>query len=152
MNIKLANILTAQDLRQTMAEHQAEQLRLEAIARARAQSSHRDFVQHFLHDHLTKRDVADLRTRIIAAAARGAYEAMIMRFPSSLCLDDGRAINNGEPHWPGTLTGKALEAYTLWERIGKANGYRMIARIVDYPGGIPGDVGLFLSWSPPATG
>jgi hypothetical protein len=151
MQIKLANILTAADLRQTMAEHDAEQMRLEAQARAHAQSSHRDFVQHFLHDHLTKRDVADLRTRIIAAAARGAYEAMIMRFPSSLCLDDGRAINNGEPQWPGTLTGKALEAYNLWDRVGRANGYRMIARIVDYPGGIPGDVGLFLNWSPPIT-
>jgi hypothetical protein len=76
---------------------------------------------------------------------------MIMRFPSALCLDDGRAINNGERDWPETLTGKALEAYTLWERLGRANGYRMIARIVDYPGGIPGDVGLFLDWSPPRT-
>ena len=149
MQIKLANILPAADLRQTMAEHDAEQMRLEAYARARAESSHRDFVQHFLHDHLTKRDIADLRTRIIAAAARGAYEAMIMRFPSSLCLDDGRAINNSEPQWPTTLTGKALEAYNLWDRVGRTNGYRMIARIVDYPGGMPGDVGLFLSWSPP---
>lgn len=150
MNIKLATILSAEGLRKTMAEHEAERIRLEALARARAERSHHEFVDHFLHDHLTRQDLAELRTRIIAAAARGAFEALIMRFPSALCTDDGRAISNGERHWPETLPGKAREAFALWERIGQPNGFHLRAAIVDYPDGIPGDVGLFVDWSPPA--
>lgn len=149
MKFKLVTLLNAARLRQKMAEQEAETARHEAEARARAEIAHRDFVDAFLRDQLTRRDVADLRTRIVASAARGAFEAMIMRFPSSLCTDDGRAINNGEPGWPQTLPGKALDAYRLWLRIGKPNGYRLRALIVDFPGGVPGDVGLFLDWSAP---
>lgn len=149
VNIKLASILTASDLRVTMAENEADRLREEALLRERAERSHRDYVDHFLHDHLTKADLAELRTRIIAAAARGAYEALVLRFPSRLCSDDGRAIGNGDPDWPMTLPGKAREAFLLWERVGRPNGFRMRALIIDYPGGMPGDVGLFLDWSAP---
>jgi hypothetical protein len=149
VNIKLASILTASDLRVTMAENEADRLRDEQLMRERAERAQRDYVDHFLHDHLTKKDLAELRTRIIAAAARGAFEAMVLRFPSRLCADDGRAICNAEPHWPETLPGKAREAFMLWERVGKPNGFAMRALIIDYPGGMPGDVGLFLNWSPP---
>lgn len=149
MNIKLASILNATQLRQTMAEHAAEQIELERRAKLRAERALNDYVDHFLHDHLTKKDLADLRSRIIAAAARGSFEALVMRFPSTLCADDGRAINNAEPDWAETLPGKAREAYLLWERVGRPNGFRIRAAIVDYPDGLPGDVGLFLDWSPP---
>ena len=149
MNATIAAILTAADLRETMAEQTAARLRAEQRQRARAEENRRDFVDHFLHDHLTKRDLADLRTRIIAAVARGAYEAIIMRFPSTLCSDDGRAVSNAEADWPRTLPGKAREAFMLWERFGKPNGYRIRAMVLDYPDGMPGDIGLFLNWSPP---
>ena len=149
MNIKLASILTAADLRKTMAENEADRVNAERLIRDRAERARVDYVDHFLHDHLTKRDLGELRTRIIAAAARGAFEAMVLRFPSTLCSDDGRAVSNAEVHWPETLPGKAREAFLLWERVGKPNGFRMRAAIIDYPGGMPGDVGLFLDWSPP---
>lgn len=149
VNIKLASILTAADLRVTMAENEADRLREDRLMRERAESARRDYVDHFLHDHLTKSDLAELRTRIIAAAARGAFEALVLRFPSPLCSDDGRAVCNAEPHWPETLPGKAREAFLLWERVGKPNGFTLRALILDYPGGMPGDVGLFLGWSPP---
>lgn len=151
MNIHLASILTAAQLRETMAENEAERLRAELMAKTRAERALSDYTEHFLHDHLNRRDLAELRTRLIAAAARGAFDVMIMRFPSSLCTDEGRAINNGEPHWAETLRGKAHEAYMLWERVGKPNGFRMRAAIVDFPGGVPGDVGLFLDWSRPVA-
>ena len=151
MNIHLASILTAEQLRQTMAEHQQDQLQAELAARLRAERALSEFTEHFLHEHLTKKDLAEVRTRLIAAAARGAFEAMIMRFPSNLCADEGRAINNSDPAWPATLTGKAHEAYLLWERVGRPNGFRLRAAIIDFPGGMPGDVGLFLDWSRPVT-
>jgi hypothetical protein len=28
----------------------------------------------------------------------------------------------------------------------KLNGFRLAARVLDFPGGMPGDIGLFLVW------
>jgi hypothetical protein len=151
MPVRSHPILTAADLRQSMAERIAEKRRAEAIAQAKAQHSHDEFVSHFLHDHLSRKDIAILRVHVVAAAARGEFALMIMRFPSALCSDDGRAIGNAEPGWPRTLPGKAREAHRLWARLGRPHGYGLRAAIIDYPGGIPGDVGLFLDWSPPAS-
>jgi hypothetical protein len=69
-----------------------------------------------------------------------------MRFPHELCADKGRAINNAEPGWPETLTGRPRQAFELWRDHLRPAGYRLSAVIVDWPGGLPGDVGFFLSW------
>jgi hypothetical protein len=83
------------------------------------------------------------------AAADGKYEAMIYSFPSSFCDDGGRAINNSLPGWQKTLQGKAKELLDLFEQLAKPQGYGLKAMIIDFPGGMPGDVGLFLTWEPP---
>jgi hypothetical protein len=74
---------------------------------------------------------------------------MIYAFPSDLCTDGGRAINNVLPNWPDTLQGKAREIHDLFERAGKPLGYRFRAIVINFPGGVPGDVGFFVSWKPP---
>lgn len=33
-----------------------------------------------------------------------------------------------------------------WEREAKPHGFRLAARVPEYPGGMPGDIGLFLVW------
>jgi hypothetical protein len=80
------------------------------------------------------------------AAERGETELMVMRFPNELCTDKGRAINNAERSWPETLTGRPRQAYELWRDQLRPAGYRLTATIVDWPSGLPGDVGFFLSW------
>jgi CBS domain-containing protein len=80
------------------------------------------------------------------AAERGLTEMMLLRFPAELCSDRGRAINAMEENWPATLRGEAAELYLRWEHELKPNGFHLAARILDYPGGMPGDVGLFLAW------
>ncbi|KAA1057640.1 hypothetical protein [Azospirillum argentinense] len=69
-----------------------------------------------------------------------------MRFPSSYCSDGGRAINNFEPDWPDSLTGFAREVYDNYDRYLRPAGYKLRAQILSYPGGMPGDVGVFLHW------
>jgi hypothetical protein len=71
---------------------------------------------------------------------------MLLRFPSQLCSDGGRAINVTEPDWPATLRGEAAEIYLRWERHLKPHGFHLTARVLEFPGGMPGDIGLFLSW------
>ena len=69
-----------------------------------------------------------------------------MSFPSDLCSDGGRAINNNFPDWPETLTGRAAKLFKLWEERGKDEGFKLQARVLNYPEGIISDIGLFLMW------
>ena len=69
-----------------------------------------------------------------------------MRFPNTLCTDKGRALNNSERTWPDTLVGRPRQAYEFWREHLQPAGYRLKALIVDWPGGLPGDVGFFLGW------
>ena len=80
------------------------------------------------------------------AVSNGLTEVFIGRFPNSLCTDRGRAINQQESGWETTLTGLPKEIYQFWERYLKPRGYRLRFQIVDWPGGMPGDIGITLAW------
>ena len=80
------------------------------------------------------------------SAERGATEWLVLRFPSQLCRDGGRAINIADAGWPATLRGEAAELYLRWEQELKPAGFRLSARVLEFPGGMPGDIGLFVVW------
>jgi hypothetical protein len=80
------------------------------------------------------------------AVRNGLKEVQVYRFPNSLCTDHGRAINQQEPGWEKTLTGMPKEIYQLWQDYLQPRGYRIGYQIIDFPGGIPGDIGIILSW------
>jgi|SRR4051795_7423320 len=84
--------------------------------------------------------------RVKTAAATGGTELLIGRFPSELCSDHGRAINQAEEDWPETLTGLPRQAYQVWKEKLQPLGYKLKALIIDWPDGRPGDVGMFISW------
>lgn len=87
-----------------------------------------------------------LGRRLSDAAARGQTSIMIGHFPSDWCTDSGRAINSGRADWPDTLQGDAKTGYETYLRELKPLGYKLEARIINFPNGMPGDVGLYLSW------
>lgn len=80
------------------------------------------------------------------AAGNGLTEIEVGRFPNQLFTDRGRAINQQEPGWPDTLTGLPKELFEFWQKYLKPRGYRLRFQIVDFPGGMPGDIGITLSW------
>jgi hypothetical protein len=81
------------------------------------------------------------------AAQHGEKQFLLLRFPSDLCTDDSRAINNPpNPAWPGTLRGEAAAIYNRWLTSLRPHGFDLFATVLDFPGGKPGDVGLFLKW------
>jgi len=80
------------------------------------------------------------------AADNGLTEVMVGRFPNQLCTDHGRAINQAEPGWEKTLTGLPKELYEFWEKYMKPRGYRVAFQVIDFPGGVPGDIGVTLKW------
>ena len=80
------------------------------------------------------------------AVASGLTEVQVYRFPNTLCTDRGRAINQQEPGWETTLTGLPKELYEFWNRHLRPRGYKLRVQIVDFPDGVPGDVGMTLKW------
>jgi len=81
------------------------------------------------------------------ATNNGLTEVLVYRFPNQLCTDRGRAINQQEPGWEATLTGVHKEIHALWARHFRPRGYKLRVQIIDFPGGMPGDVGMTLVWS-----
>lgn len=81
------------------------------------------------------------------AVSNGLTEVQVYRFPNALCTDHGRAINQQEPGWEQTLTGLPKEMYEFWERQLRPSGYKIKFQIVDFPDGMPGDVGITLKWA-----
>ena len=90
--------------------------------------------------------IQTVKAKLRSAAEKGQTELMVMRFPTALCTDKGRAINNMDEDWPDTLTGQPRQAYEFWRDHLKHAGYNLSAMIVEWPGGLPGDVGFFLKW------
>ena len=85
--------------------------------------------------------------RLRLAAERGDTQMLVARFPSELCTDHGRAINNTEEGWPDTLVGAPRSVYEIWQEKLKPLGYHLRAMIVDWPEGFPGNVGMYIAWS-----
>ncbi|MGO9672622.1 MAG: hypothetical protein ACLPSF_00335 [Methylocella sp.] len=84
--------------------------------------------------------------RLRMAAEHGDTELLVARFPSELCTDHARAINNAEEGWPDTLVGAPRSVYEIWKEKFKPLGYRLKAAILDWPEGLPGDVGMYITW------
>jgi len=119
----------------------------EALEKKRKHEHERDEFRQMFMSRDIHPDVFDRVSRLVKGAAeRGQREVMVFQFPSAYCTDRGRAINNFEPEWPQTLTGFAKKAYEFYEKELEPAGYKLRAEIVDYPGGMPGDVGIFLRW------
>jgi len=121
-----------------------ERRRAEAHAAAEVRSRR---MQELIDHHVGSSKWQTLLHGARAAAEHGEKEFMLLRFPSSLCADGGRAVNAPEPDWPQSLRGEAAEIYLRWDHELKPLGFHLSAKVLDFPGGFPGDIGLMLSWS-----
>lgn len=129
----------------------AESEKASQLQRARA---HEEAERQALLDRLQQPSGVADPERLVRAAAlvkraieNGLTEIQVIRFPKELCTDRGRAINNLDPDWPVTLTGLPKELYAFWHEHMRPRGYKLKAQVVEFPGGIPGDIGITLSWS-----
>jgi len=134
---------------------------LKKIAQVEAENASQDIRKHAaaeaekneLLEHLRKPSGVSDEERLQRAAAiinravnNGLTEVEVGRFPNTLCTDRGRAINQQEPGWEETLTGLPKELLQFWRIYLKPRGYRAKCQIVDWPNGMPGDIGFTLSW------
>jgi hypothetical protein len=143
--------ISADQLRMTILQKEMEKAEQEQKAREAEQKKLADFTADFLHEHVTEDEIAMVRRLVMNAVKDGKLEALVYSFPSDLCTDSGRAINNNDPRWPETLQGKAREFYERYQEFGRPQGYRLKAMVINFPGGVPGDIGFFLNWAAPAV-
>jgi hypothetical protein len=140
---------TAKDLMKQIALREAEK----ASAALKAENAEEAEKQALMEKFAKPSGVSDEErlkraTAIIQRAANnGLTEVFIVRFPNKLCTDRGRAINQQEAGWEKTLTGLPKELHGFWQQHLKPRGYKLKCQIVDFPGGMPGDVGITLSWA-----
>ena len=142
---------SAEALRMSILRKEMEKMDAERKAREAEENKVADFARDFLTNHVSEDEIAMVRRLVGNAVKDGKMEAMVYSFPSSLCTDSGRAINNNDPRWPETLQGKAKEFFERYEKLAKPQGYRLKAMVINFPGGVPGDIGFFLNWAPPAV-
>ena len=146
--------MSVADLRKYMTEVQMAKATKLVGGMDRAEKARQDLIKQLSEPlDITPEKLRELlqpfKSKVRAAAERGETALMVIRFPNALCTDHGRAINNSDPDWPETLTGRPRQAYEIWRDHLKPAGFRLSAMIIEWPGGLPGDVGFFLKWSDP---
>lgn len=139
-------LVSAAQLRAELALLAAEKERLLAPLRARVEVALGAVTGEVVAPHLDPAEIGALQGRIREAAEAGLNELLLLRFPARACSDRGQAVNNAEPHWPQTLPDPARRIHGAWAARGAPAGYALRAYIMDFPRGLPGDVGLFLNW------
>ena len=139
---------TAQEMMEKLALSEAEKASQEARKHAHAEAEKKDLLDKLTKPSGVSDEEALRRVKIIVerAVSNGLTEVQVYRFPNALCTDHGRAINQQEPGWEATLTGLPKEMYEFWDRQLRPLGYKLKVQIIDFPGGMPGDVGITLKW------
>jgi hypothetical protein len=139
-------MITPEELRRIADEKEMAKAQ-EALEKKRKADEAQDQVREAFMSRDIHPEVFERVSRVVKGAAeRGEREVLVLRFPSTYCTDGGRAINSFEPDWPKSLTGFAKRAYEFWQKELEPQGYKLRAQIMDFPGGVPGDVGIFLKW------
>ena len=143
-----ALVPSAKEVMQQIALAEAEEAKKQARAQAEAEAEKKALIEQLRKSSGTSDEEAIRRgLEIINRAIKNRLtEVELIRFPNELCTDKGRAINQQEPGWENTLTGEPKEIYQFWEKYFRPRGYKLRVQIVDFPGGLPGDVGMTVSW------
>lgn len=139
-------LLTPAELKQVT--EQAEMAKAKELTeRLNKQSEEQKDLKHlFMEREVHPQAMERVNAAVRHAAELGVHEIQAFTFPASYCNDKGRRINNLESDWPDSLEGFAKRAYDYYVKELQPLGYKVRAQVLDYPHGMPGEVGIFLSW------
>lgn len=139
---------TAKEILKQSALKEAEKAEEHMRQMAAAEAEKRALIEQLTKPSgLSEEEKVKRASAIIQRAVKnGLHEVQVYRFPNILCSDHGRAINQMEKGWENTLNGIPKEMYQLWKDYLQPRGYKISYQIIDFPGGVPGDIGITLSW------
>jgi uncharacterized protein YpuA (DUF1002 family) len=140
---------TAQEVMEKLALAEAEKASAAIKKQADAEAEKKMLLEKLSKPSGVSDEEALRRVAVIIerAVSNGLTEVQVHRFPNAMCTDRGRAINQQEAGWEQTLTGLPKEMYEFWGRQLRPRGYKIRFQIVDFPDGMPGDVGITLKWA-----
>ena len=139
---------TADDLRRLGSDYLAMKQNEAAQAAQAVAEAKRKVMEELLQPVVVTDEMrARFLQRLRSAAESGQHAFLAMRFPSEFCTDQGRMITAGGAEWPETLVGRPRQFYEIWRDELKPRGYGIRAEILDYRDGMPGDAGLYISWT-----
>jgi hypothetical protein len=147
---KLSKVLpSAKEMMEKLALAEAEKAEAASRRQAEAEAEKKLLLEKITKPSGVSDEEAMQRVAAIIqrAVSNGQTEVQVYRFPNQLCTDHVRAINQQEPGWEKTLTGLPKEMYEFWNRQLRPLGYKLRFQIVDWPDGLPGDVGITLKWA-----
>jgi len=109
-------IFSAADIKRRIAEREAAKIAEEARHMQEQKEKQKAVTAEF---HKPPERTADQLMQLViglvnTAAERGQSEVQVYRFPSALCSDGGRRINNSEPDWHESLEGRSKFGYEFW--------------------------------------
>ena len=147
---KLSKVLpSAKEMMEKLALAEAEKAEAASRRQAEAEAEKKLLLEKITKPSGVSDEEAMQRLAVIIqrAVSNGQTEVQVYRFPNQLCTDQGRAINQQEAGWEKTLTGLPKEMYEFWNRQLRPLGYKLRFQIIDWPDGLPGDVGITLKWA-----
>ena len=139
-------LLRPQDLNEIIGDAEMKKMDDERKRKERQEREQRELHEAFMAEDLAPDAVERLNKIVRIAAEQGFKEVQVITFPASFCNDGGRRINNMLPDWPDSLEGFARRAYDFYMKELRPLGYKLHAQVIDFPGGVPGQIGLFLKW------
>jgi hypothetical protein len=142
----MAELLRPKDLNQIAIDIEMEKMEEERKLKQKKEQDQSELREAFLSREIHPEVIERINRAVRIAAQDGKHQIEVLTFPNTFCSDGGRRINIGDPEWPSTLEGFAKKAFEFYEKEFRPLGYKMYAEIVSFPGGMPGDVGLFLKW------
>ena len=142
----MAELLRPKDLNQITIDIEMEKMEEERKLKAKKEQDQSELREAFMSREIHPEVIERINRAVRIAAQDGKHQIEVLTFPNTFCSDGGRRINIGDPEWPSTLEGFAKKAYDFFQKELRPLGYKLHAEIISFPGGMPGDVGLFLKW------
>jgi hypothetical protein len=139
-------LLRPQDLNEIISDAEMKKMDEERERKQKREREQRELREAFMARDVHPEVMDRLNKVIRIAAEQGRKEVQVITFPASFCSDGGRRINNMLPDWPDSLEGFAKRAYDFYMKELRPLGYKLHAQVIDFPGGVPGEIALFLKW------
>jgi hypothetical protein len=139
-------LLRPQELDEIISDNEMKKMEDERKLKERRKREERELHEAFMARDIHPEVMDRLNKAVRIAAQQGFKEVQVITFPASFCNDGGRRINNLLPDWPESLEGFAKRAYEFYVKELRPLGYKLHAQVISFPGGVPGEIALYLKW------
>jgi hypothetical protein len=141
-----SKLLSPQDLKKITDEAENALIKEHEQRKQKQEGEEKELRDSFMSRDVHPEVMDRINNAVRGAAQRGTHEIQVLTFPANYCNDSGRRINNNEADWPESLEGFAKLAYEFHVKELQPLGFKIRVQVLDYPGGMPGNIGMYLSW------